>query len=470
MVCIACGGTGVSSKGGVCFPCKGIATSSLPIPLPFQSEDLEAIEDLGNRALVVWDMGLGKTLLALWWLLRNRRYIPAVVVCPAITKRQWQEAADALGISNVVLEGRTPRKLDKVDLIIVNYDILMPWLKKIKCLFPDTIILDEIQKTANYTIRTRKCRSLCREAECVLGLSGTPMLNRTLELFNGLNMIRPDVFDSKPAFEDEFAKWDYPYGHRKYAGAKNPKKLNRLLLDTCMIRRKKVDVLDQLPPKIRRVVPLDIRNRDEYSQAAGDFLGWLKEKKNRRMTEGASQLAKVGYLLRLAAKGKMKFAVEWIQELLEEEDKVVVFAHHRKALDALEKKLPESVRIDGRTSKRNRVKAKDRFIEDPSVRLLLGNSEAAGTGLDGLQRVCSNIVFVELPWQPGTVLQNEDRLWRIGAWKKVWCWYLVAYNTIEEHLCKVLRLKQKDFLSVIDGGDGDDLDVMSMLIKEMKPS
>jgi len=450
-------------------------------PLPYQIEGVRAIEAFNGRALLADEMGLGKTLQVLLWLKRNPDALPAVVVCPASVKAQWLTTAHAVGLRRVlVLEGRRnkeskacPEELADANVVVINYDILSGWADTLRLkLHPRALVLDEIQYTANLrSYRSKACRELSKSVVQVVGLSGTPMLNKTVEMFNGLNMIRPDVFNSMPAFCERFAKWKWTRYGRMYDGPKNTKKLHALLLETCMIRRLKADVLDQLPDKVRRVVPLEIRDRQEYEYASKEFLKWLAQRGQKKVKKAmrAEAIVKVGYLLRLAAKLKMKATVEWIDGFMEGSDeKLVVFANHLRALDAMERRCAvRPLRIDGGTPQSQRKRIIQDFAEDPDVRLLIGNIRALGTGVDRLQTSCSNVAFAELPWQPGVVLQGEDRVWRMGATgNKVWVWYLVAYNTMEERLCKVLQTKHEGASAVLDGGTNETLDVMDMLLSE----
>jgi SNF2 family DNA or RNA helicase len=202
-----------------------------------------------------------------------------------------------------------------------------------------------------------------------------------------------------------------------------------------------------------------------------DFLNWLKQEDPTKAERAAKAqaLVKIGYLLRLSAKLKLKYAVDWINEFLENSDeKLVVFAVHTKCIDALQRRcMYKSVVIDGSVTGKDRNAAVNLFRNDNSVRLLIGNIRAAGVGVDGLQ-IASNAAFVELPWQPGAALQAEDRIHRIGTRSKAWIWYLVAHNTVESRLCNILQRKQNMLSSVLDGGKvAGDLDIFDKLMKEI---
>jgi SNF2 family DNA or RNA helicase len=442
-------------------------------PFPFQLEDLKRIEEEFNgRALAAWDMGLGKTVLTLWYLKRNPQALPAVVVCPASIKYQWQaEAKRIIKMESHVIEGRKPYVLPKVPLYIINYDILKDWVGILKKQKPKMVVLDEIQMTANQTQRTKACQSLCRCVSFVLGLSGTPMLNRPMELYNGLRMIKPTLFNSRYVFGHRYCGPRLtPWGW-KFEGISHKKELHQKLKKHLMVRRRKEDVLDDIPPKVRRVITLPLKDEAEYKKAEDDFLGWLEgiDPQKAKRAEKAEMMVRTGYLLRLTARLKIQAAVDWIDQFLEDSrEKLVVFCVHRKAIRIIQKRSAyRSAVIHGGITGAKRQDAVRQF-QGKGTRLLIGNVQAAGVGLDGLQ-VASNAAFFEMPWQPGAALQAEARVHRIGSKNKVWCWYMVARNTIETKLCKTLQIKQENLEAVMDGEKASgDFNVFNQLMKQMR--
>lgn len=444
-------------------------------PFPFQDEVVEEIESFGGRALVSAEMGLGKTLMALLYLDRHRNTLPTVVVCPATIKYHWEHEAMAwIKLRASILEGQKPSRNGRVrpKLVIVNYDILQYWLKWLRRLKPQTVIIDESQYTANPRAkRTESVKLLCKGVPHVIALSGTPLVNRPIELFPILNILRKDVFKSRYCFAQDYCnpKWT-PWGW-DYKGASHTKQLHRLLSKTVMIRRRKVDVLKELPTKVRRVFPLPMKDGDEYHKATTDFAGWLQRQdplKAQRALK-AEAMTKMGYLLRLAARKKLYYVVEWVNQFLRQTDeKLVLFAVHRKMIEALKRRCDtRSVVVDGGISGRKRQLVVNQFQNDNRVRLLIGNIQAAGIGIT--LTAASTVAFSEMDWVPGHHIQAEDRIHRIGAKGTAWCWYLVAHDTIEEKLCSIIQEKQKVLSAVLDGGRmPEDLDVYDQLLREMK--
>lgn len=451
----------------------------------YQKEGVRDMEDflsIAGGTLLADDMGLGKTLSTLWLLRRERvgRMFPALVVCPANVKYMWEHTAfEHLGIRAQVLEGRTtpgggfgPEGVAKIT--IINPDILPAWLPHLQQMGFQTLILDECQFFANPTAkRTVAAIDLARRVPFRIALSGTPLMNAPGELWPTLYMLRPDKFRSLFAFADEFCKPKMQYGKWTYKGARNLDKLHTLLRRTCMVRRLKEDVLKDLPDKVRRVQPMELRDRAQYDHASTDFVGWLH--KHYRDNQGritratrAVAVTRVGYLVRLAAKLKARAVVDWANRFLTEypEEKLVLFGVHQKMLRVLERRVRAGhVTVDGNVTGRKRKAAVDQFRKDTATRLFIGNIRAAGVGIDGLQDVCTNLAFAELWWVPGVHTQAEDRIYRIGQMGTAWITYLVAGGTIEEHLCRIIQTKQQTIHATLDGAEYEgDMDVFDQLI------
>jgi SWI/SNF-related matrix-associated actin-dependent regulator 1 of chromatin subfamily A len=440
-------------------------------------------------------MGLGKTLIALTYLRIRTEQRPVLVVCPASAKWVWRaETRQYTRYSGRILNGKTPKRLDKKrDLIIINYDILPAWVDVLARMNFQVMILDECQYVKNWRAkRTRAVVRLGKRIPHILALSGTPLTNRPKELYTIVHLINPTKFSS-------FMPYAFRYCNRRATpwgwddkGASHLDELHDVLNRSCMIRHTKAKVLHELPPKRRFVVPLPIQHKSEYREAENNFVQWLVKHELRqlppnelakfaatRLTKGreaalnpgirkAKAVSKVGYLLRLAAKLKMKYVTEWIDDFFEETDeKLVVFAHHRFIIERLKQKYPrKSVVLDGRTPQRARRDVVRRFQQNDNTRLFIGQIVAAGTAIT--LTAASTCMFAELNWVPGNHIQAEDRLHRIGQKDHVQAYYLVGRSTIEEKLCRIIQKKAAVITAVLDGEQSrNEMNVFDQLLKSL---
>ena len=256
-----------------------------------------------------------------------------------------------------------------------------------------------------------------------------------------------------------------------FSGSANKEELHQKLTETIMIRRKKADVLPDLPSKLYSYIPMEICNTTEYKRAEADFIAFLAETKGKKAAEKASQaehLVRIEALKQLAVQGKIKQAVQWIRDFLDNNgNKLVVFGVHKTVVDALMKEFKEeAVKVDGSVSATKRDEAVAAFQEDPNVKLFVGNIQAAGTGLT--LTAASAVAFLELPWTPGESAQAEDRCHRIGQKDTVNVYYLLADNTIEMEIAQLLDEKKAVLNAVLDGKEVEETQLLTELIKKYK--
>lgn len=397
----------------------------------------------------------GKTLQALLYLNRHPSIKPVVIICPAGLKTNWKyEARNCFGLNATILEGTRPNPIPKQEqVVIINYEILQFWLTELKRFCPMIVILDEAHYVSNRrAIRSKATKDLVKNSPKVVALTGTPLTNRPADLFSIVNILRPDLF---PSF--------YPYGQRycgaklapwgwEYKGATNLKELHNILEKNMMIRRKKEDVLTELPSKRHNYIHVMLSNRKEYNKVRDAFIEWITNvdpaKAKRAMR--AEKLSQLGYLKRVCGELKLKSVMLWIDDYLQSSDgKLVVFAIHKAVIKALKERYKKNcVVVDGSTSMKDRSLAVKSFQEG-KPRLFIGNIQAAGTGLT--LTAASDLVFIELAWTSVAHSQAQDRIHRIGQKESVNIYYLIAEDTIEEQLLDLLRRKQKILDKVVDG-------------------
>lgn len=449
---------------------------------PYQLDSVSQIDKFGGRAILALEMGLGKGLVSLLWA-KNNDAFPCIIVCPASLKWMWQnEARHHFNILSEVLEGTKPLK-KRIEtyhpIIIINFDILGPWLLLLKEWGPKLVIIDECSAICNkQTKRSKNVKKLCEGVPHILALSGTPLTNRPAELWPVLNLIRPDLYGKWWTFSQihcspKLMPWGWTFN-----GAVKLDILHKNLSQQMMIRKLKKDVLKDLPKKQRIVVPMAMDNPKEYQDALRDFIRWLTKKNpaQAKKASRAEQLVKIGYLRRLAGELKLKNVFNWIDDFLENSDgKLILFAIHKNIIRKLEERYKKiCVVVDGSVKGKDRQTAVETFQRSKDFRLFIGNVKAAGQGLT--LTAANTLAFVEIGWTPGEMSQAAARYDRIGQTQEMTEYWLIAKGSIEEKMCSILQKKQKVLDATLDGKHGNsksDLDIFdllsSQLLKDEKP-
>lgn len=442
---------------------------------PYQKRGVSFIEAKEGRALIGDEMGLGKTAQALAWLQLHPEKRPAIVICPASLKLNWEkEARMWMDNPNIqILSGKKTGIPIVGDIIIINYDILPTWIPKLKSINPEVLITDECHYFKNNQAkRTKAVKALGKSIPHVICLSGTPIVNRPIEGFNAINLIDSSVIGSNFfSFAKKYCDAKHNGFGWDFNGASNTDELHYKLTNSIMIRRKKADVLKDLPPKIRSFVPMELTKswQKEYSKAEADLIAWIKERKGNKAAKKASNaeaLARIENLKQIAVKGKINSAINWIKDHLDGNGKLVVFCTHAEAINQLQEELKDynPVKVDGSVSQENRNKAVEKFQEDDSCRLFLGNIKAAGVGLT--LTAANSTAFLELGWSPGDHDQAEDRVHRIGQEAdSVNAYYLLAQGTIEEEIAGLIDKKRKILDQVLDGQETDESSLLGELMQ-----
>ena len=443
-------------------------------PYPFQAEGVGFIISRGGRALVADDMGLGKTIQALAWLHHVKAY-PALIVVPASVKLNWQKEIEMTlpdDITVNTLYGRSGNGFLGVqsDITIINYDILDAWKDKLPEY--DTLVGDEIHNIKNKsTLRSKAFRVIAKRCKHLVFLSGTPITNRPVEFFNALSLLDPETFGDFWRYAKKYCNPRMGFrGGWDFTGSSNAEELHAMLTKTIMIRRKKSDVLKDLPPKVRSVVPIEIDNMDEYRYAETNFFEWVRRTygdKKASSAAAAEALARIEYLKQLTIKGKMAGIVPWVEDFISTGEKLVLFATHHSTIDGLKTKFGgKAVKIDGRDNLQVRQNAITSFQGSDETRLLIGNIKAAGQGIN--LTAASNTCFLELGWTPGEHDQAEDRVHRIGQEAdSVTAYFLMAQGTIEEDIAALIDGKRQVISQVLDGKGVGDESVLSALLNKI---
>ena len=447
--------------------------------LSFQEFGVRFLRAKGGRAIVADDMGLGKTTEVLAWLDTEDDAWPSLVVCPSSVKYNWnRETRNVLGKAPKVriLEGQKPNgTLSDYDIVIVNYDILKFWKKLILKNKFRTIILDEGHMLKNLSSqRTKASLAIADKCPYVLWCSGTPIEQNNMELWTCLKTVAPGMFSTKNDFGMEFGG---PYRNGNmwaFSGSSNSKKLNRLLTSTVMLRRRKKDVVKDMPAKSYQVISIEMPKKvaKEYHDAENEFLTWVRKNLGTRAHNRAAraeQITKLNYLAQIAWKGKAEAVKEWVENFLHTGNKLVTFHTYTASVKYLMEAFPnESVSIVGGMGSQKKLETVQAFSNSQQIKLCHANIVAAGTGTDGLQNDCSDAAFMGFLWNPMVHTQAEDRLHRMGQKLPVTIWWFVCVNTVEEARMLVLDAKKGNVVETLDGEELPKTEILEEVMKRMR--
>jgi superfamily II DNA or RNA helicase len=438
--------------------------------VPYQWAAVHYVLD-ARRSFLADEQGLGKTVEALAALEADGAY-PAIVVCPASMKLGWQREAERWlpHRTTEVIGGRGAIPATG-EITVLNYEIVAAHREALARLGPRALIVDESHYCKNP--RAKRTQAVRRLSAAVtpdglrLALTGTPVLNHADELIPQLRVIgRLQDFGSGAQFSHQFR------------GELSEERLHWHLRRRCFVRRLKQEVLPQLPAKRQVVVPVGLTNEAEYRLAERDVIEWLKAQPldlntlsaKIAATLRAERLAQLGALQRLAARGKLAAALAWIEAFLASDEPLVVFARHIEVQEAVLKRFPDALHILGSDSLQARAQAIDAFQHPDGPQLIVGATRVAGQGIT-LTRA-SNVAFIELEWTPAMHDQAEDRCHRIGQRDAVTAWYLLAANTIDEAMARVIQSKRSIVAAVTDGrmiGDDGFVDAVVRELRDGRP-
>lgn len=436
-------------------------TQPLKLPLyEYQKEGVVFLEQSGGRAIVADQPGVGKTAQALAYIARNDLE-RSLVVCPASVKSSWKKEIEKwTNLSYEIIDSKT--KVSEISyqkrIWIINYDILKKFLPDLQKIRFSLLVCDEAHKIKSISAqRTKATKLLSRNIPKVILLSGTPLLSRPIELYPLLNIIDERTWYNYYDYGRKYCaghqgRWGYDV-----SGVSNSAELHEKI-KKYFIRRKKLDVLKELPPKNRIDVPVEMEKEDrgEYDFVEDNFVQYLKLYQGKQPAEiaksvQAEKLVQLGILRRLIAKSALKTAEDLIEAVLESGEKILVFSSFHEPLQKLKEEYgDEAVIITGNVDVKLRGEIVSKFQNDPSVKIFLGGYQSAGEGIT--LTAASNVLKLDYPWTCAESEQSEDRAHRPGAeYESLTIYQLHVQDTIATKLKKILEKKQKIINEVIDG-------------------
>lgn len=398
---------------------------------------------------------------------------PCLIVCPSTVKESWKAEWERWSPNRTlsIINSGSKKNSWNADVIVINYDALgMKSGRGIKVKFPEllsikfkAIVADEIHFLKNWkAVRSKAFMKIASKISIKIGLSGTVILNRPSELINILKVIGrfQEIFQDLDHYLYRYCNMKITRFGKETKDASNVKELYKLLNHYCYFRKEKREVLTELPPIVETFVNCKVNNKKIYREAETDFISFLELADETKVDAAlkAKHLVQLNLLSLLSIDGKLKAIQEHLKDWVEsnEEQKLLVFGVHVEPLEQLSKCFPESGLITGSISLDKKMKVLEQFKTSKKMQILFANIQCIGTGVDGLQNVCSNAAVIELPIRPGDLVQGLGRLERMGQKSSINVFYLMNEETIDGRIWKMLKEK-KEVTDVVNKGYLDDL-------------
>ena len=471
------------------YTIKNLPPKILNTLYQFQKEGINFGIKKNGRLLIADEMGVGKTIQAIGISSIYKENWPVLILCPSSLKLVWRdEIKNWLSdiISNdkeeiQVFKNSKDNFKDNVKFYILSYDLAIRVIQKIINKKFDFAIADEAHylksqdaKRTKYLIPVlQKCK------RCIL-LTGTPILAKPMEIYPLLNALRPDFFYS---FKDFGSRYCNPimtvYGIN-WTGISNSKELH-FMLSKIMIRRLKKDVLSQLPPKKRQKVEIQTDKKivnqikvllskskgkienlisSEIEITIPEITENTKEQKETKSQNENSEdiLSCFNKTFSLTGKAKIPGILDYVNYLIDNSCKFLIFAHHMEVLDSIENEILKSkisyIRIDGTVKTEQRQENVNIFQNDDNCLVAILGITACATGLTLTK--ASTVVFAEMHFTPAIMIQAEDRAHRIGQEHNcVNIHYLYASDTLDEIIFSKLNSKHHVVTTTLDNKSKD---------------
>ena len=405
------------------------------------------IYGLLNKNIIFGDeMGLGKTLQAISLFLLYKKYNSGLVICPASLQYIWRAQIKAFfpSVNPIIVRSGDLNNIDvnKKNLFIINYESLKNYEKQINNLNISFVAFDEIHYIKNpKAIRTKKTLEIVKNTEVKIGLSGSCVINKPIELATQLEAINvlKDFggywsFTEKYCPEENERVVNQEFTEKKFS-LERSEALGKDIRKFCYIRRTKKEVAKEIPDKQRTFVPIEINNKYFYYKKYDEYIKLKNSKKATRSELGK----KLSELNNIIIEGKAENIIQNIKLFEKNKQKVVVFCLHKNLRDKIVEAFPNALHIFEEDSFKERAYAENKFQNDENSSVLL---TTIGVGYSGYTLNSStNVIMAEFTLCSTINEQCEDRCHRIGTKDGVNIWYFYAQDTLEE--LKINKLTDK---------------------------
>lgn len=434
--------------------------------LNFQKEGLDFLIKSSGNALLADEMGLGKTVQTLAYAATERQTFPVLVVAPLVTLNNWESEISKFlkkkSRNGRIMEDNSPSvsmirtgkrgALGAADIYLINYELLYKRRADLARVGIRTIVCDEVHNLRSKTTQKYKAVKELAALDSVkyrIGLSGTPIYNHGSEIWPIVNIIKPGLLGNFKEFCEYFC---YVNTKGKAIVLENKRaSLRNELQKHVMLRRKKSDVLKELKDKVRykEVVAAD---SDYYLEELDKIWTKLAAEQKAAKDEferSASYQRAIKSERQIAGVAKLPYVINFVKNIMEIEESVVVFCHHKAIHAMLHESLGEfsPVSIIGGQSDSVRAEQIARFQSGAS-KLMIAGIRAGNVGIN--LTAAKYVIFAELDWSPAVHRQAEDRLHRIGQKNTVFAYYLIGNGTLDDHVANVLVDKSYEIDEIID--------------------
>ena len=432
----------------------------------FQKEGLDFLLKSSGNALLADEMGLGNTVQTLSYVSTEKQTFPVLIVAPLVTLNNWEREIQKFlkkkSRNGRIIESESPsvtlirtgksKELPKSDIYVINYELLLKRSDDLEQVGIRTIVCDEVHNLRSKTTQKYKAVKKLAALPTVnyrIGLSGTPIYNRGSEIWPIIDILKPGLLGSFKEFCEYFC---YVNDKGKAIVLENKRaSLRNELQKHVMLRRKKADVLKELKDKVRykEVIASDT---DYYLEELDKIWKKLESEQKEAQTEfskSASYHRAIQSERQIAGVAKLPHVINFVKNIMEIEESVVVFCHHKVIHKLLHESLQEftPVSIIGGQSDNLRQDQIDKFQKGES-KLMIAGIRAGNVGIN-LTRA-KYVIFAELDWSPAIHRQAEDRLHRIGQKNTVFAYYLIGNGTLDDHVANILVDKSYEIDAIMD--------------------
>ena len=421
---------------------------------------LEMLKKYGFSGILADDMGLGKTIQTIAVLSKLPENSKSIVICPKTLQFNWAAEFDKFSknISYIQYEGskeerkRIMQELN-VNVMIASYSIIQNDIEMLSEIEFDYVILDEAQHIKNSaTLRSVAVKQL--KSKHRISLSGTPIENNPAELWSIFDFLMPGYLPSLNKFKKNFGN---------ISGDKTSQEKLKNLISPFVLRRKKKEVLIELPDKqiqtayckmspVQEKLYLQILENVKKTPEKQDYFHILAALTKLRQVCNHPLLIDKNLKQDFELSGKTELMKEIIADAVENGRKLLVFSQFTEMLKIL-KNMMKSQEIpfeymDGKTKDRqNRI---ENFNNNNNIKVFLISLKTGGFGLN--LTAADTVILTDPWWNPMGEDQAVDRAHRIGQTKKVLVYKMITKGTIEEKILSLQQTKRDIFENVIDGG------------------